>query len=862
VRFTIVTAVYNVARYLPEFIDSIEKQTFPLDRVQVIAVDDGSEDDSLVLLKDWADRHPDLVTVLVKENGGQGSARNLALDEAVGEWITFTDADDMIDPGYLSVVDAFLTAYPQSTMVATNRIFYLDQTGELVDRHPLKHMLTGDRLVDLNRFPEFFHGAGNAAFFRREIISRETLRFDVRVQPIFEDGHFCVRYLLAAQAALVGFLESAIYIYRRRADGTSTVQTGLRNPGRYTAVPKYAYLDVLKRGAAATGRVPEWLQNMVLYELSWYFSQDKAMSGAETAARGDVAVEFLQILKEIAALLDPEVIEGFGIRRFDREWRDIMIHSFSGESWCTPYVVLQDYDEAKRMVRIAYRYVGERPTEQVLRRGRRVRVRVGKIRAHEYFEHTLLNERIAWVPADSSLRVVLNGNPVEVRRWWPGRVSRAVRPAEIETAFKAGESAFKLRPKRPKSELTWREVATQRLARTRLVQRAFGDAWVLIDRVHDADDNAERLFRHLRKRRRDINAWFVIERGTPDWNRLRKDGYKRVIPHGSLRWQLLMLNCLHLISSHADLQVDRPDEVLKLRKGTWKYTFLQHGVIKDDLSRWLNPKRLALFITSTPQEYASIVKDNTPYSFTTKEVKLTGMPRFDRLRELGASIKVDKRDLILVTPTWRHWLNAPADLTTHRRTISDDFFESEYAEMWLGFLRNDQLRLLAQKHNLRIGFLPHPNVQPVLPQLDLPAHVEPFTFAGQDIQRLIARAAVMVTDMSSMAFNAAYIDRPVVYFQFDAERVLSGAHVGRRGYFSYERDGFGPVTETIDETVSAVASIAANDMRPSVEYRRRIKATFPNRDGRCCERVVAAIEDLTAGEPAAIQRATGQPTTT
>jgi len=101
-----------------------------------------------------------------------------------------------------------------------------------------------------------------------------------------------------------------------------------------------------------------------------------------------------------------------------------------------------------------------------------------------------------------------------------------------------------------------------------------------------------------------------------------------------------------------------------------------------------------------------------------------------------------------------------------------------------------------------------------------------------------------------MAFNAAYLDRPVVYFQFDAERMGEGAHVGRRGYFDYTDDGFGPVTDNVQQAVDAVVAImTSGGKRPSAEYQRRIDVTFTERDGRCCERTTAAIEELTAYEP-------------
>ena len=111
-RFTIVSAVYNVSRYLEDFIASLERQTFDLSRLEVIMVDDGSTDDSAEVLHRWRERRPDLVQVVTKANGGQGSARNLGMTMATGEWITFLDPDDMIGEPYLANVDRFLADNP------------------------------------------------------------------------------------------------------------------------------------------------------------------------------------------------------------------------------------------------------------------------------------------------------------------------------------------------------------------------------------------------------------------------------------------------------------------------------------------------------------------------------------------------------------------------------------------------------------------------------------------------------------------------------------------------------------------------------------------------------------------------------
>src|SRR5205823_5652424 len=131
----------------------------------------------------------------------------------------------------------------------------------------------------------------------------------------------------------------------------------------------------------------------------------------------------------------------------------------------------------------------------------------------------------------------------------------------------------------------------------------------------------------------------------------------------------------------------------------------------------------------------------------------------------------------------------------------------------------------------RFGFMPHPNLQSILRQMDLPARVEPLSFTGTDVQALYARCALLVTDYSSVAFNVAYLDGPVVYFQFDGDEMFGGNHVGRKGYFQYGRDGLGPLVTDLPSAISAIVGSIQRGPRPSPEYAERIARTFPNRDG-------------------------------
>ena len=90
---SVIVPVYNVEQYLPQCIDSILAQTYR--DFELLLIDDGSPDRSGRICDEYAARD-ERVRVFHKENGGVSSARNLGLDNAQGEWITFVDADDVL----------------------------------------------------------------------------------------------------------------------------------------------------------------------------------------------------------------------------------------------------------------------------------------------------------------------------------------------------------------------------------------------------------------------------------------------------------------------------------------------------------------------------------------------------------------------------------------------------------------------------------------------------------------------------------------------------------------------------------------------------------------------------------------------
>lgn len=848
-RFSIVTAVYDVEPYLPDFIDSIERLRIRAGDLEIVAVDDGSTDGSLDLLREWGGRSRHRVKVYTKPNGGQASARNLGLDHATGEWVTFTDPDDMLGRDFFDIAARFADAHPSVEVLSSKPIFLLEDRGRRQDGHPRRWQYAdGNRVVDLRDEPSVFLGVSSGGLFRLDRIRDLGLRFDPRIRPNFEDAQFAVRFLLDLSTPTLGLLRDAVYVYRKRAAGTSTLQGSMSHPGRYADVLELGYLDIIERGRRPDGSVPEWIQQLIVYELSWYLSGDERIS-TTVRVPPELAPRFHELLDRILEELDPAVVARHRSRELEPVWVDLLAHAGRHTDWHSPAVVRSRDDRAMRLRRFNYRYVGRPPSETFRAGGETIEPAFQKTMAHRYFDRDFLWERILWLPDVADLAIALDGEPMAQSRSWP-------MPRRDQGPRYIGAGIAR-RARRVLRRVV--ALAVRFAARSWPFRARFRDAWVLMDRIHDADDNGERLFEYLRATRPDINAWFVLERGTPDWERLRARGERRLVAHGSWTWKMLMLNCAWLLASHVDTAIERPPRIMRIQpEPTWRLGFLQHGVTKDDLSRWLNRVEVELFAVSTEPELASVVGDGTAYRWTAKETRNTGLPRFDRLLAKGRAVAPDHRDVVIVAPTWRQWLTLPLASGSQRRELDSAFWESDYIRSWTALLRSQTIADAVARRGWRLGFMPHPNLQAMLGQLDLPAHVEPLSFAGVDVQDLYARCALLVTDYSSVAFNLAYIDRPIVYFQFDRDAMLGGYHVGRKGYFEYARDGFGPVTEDLQTADLAIVAAIERGPEPAPKYRRRISATFPVRDGQACARVVAVIEEMsrpwTAGTPGGSSR--------
>ncbi len=212
VDLTVVVPVYLTQRYLEQCIRSILDQ--PVERLEVIVVDDASPDDSHLLLSEIAAKDPRIRVLTLVENVGLGFARNAGLELAQGRYVTFLDSDDFYLPGALSRLLDKAIEDKVDLAAGLFQIYQQSADGPAYTTIPpifrsLRTMRRGtvDESVDLVRLQ-----ASCQCLFRREFLASNQLRFRRRY---FEDRDFLYACALAAEAASI-FPDLVLYNYRRR----------------------------------------------------------------------------------------------------------------------------------------------------------------------------------------------------------------------------------------------------------------------------------------------------------------------------------------------------------------------------------------------------------------------------------------------------------------------------------------------------------------------------------------------------------------------------------------------------------------------------------------------------------------------
>lgn len=352
--------------------------------------------------------------------------------------------------------------------------------------------------------------------------------------------------------------------------------------------------------------------------------------------------------------------------------------------------------------------------------------------------------------------------------------------------------------------------------------------WLVCENGETARDNGYHFYKYVRTNHKNDYCFYVIDKNKQDYKKVEK--YGNIIQFKGLKHWLYYLAADYNISSQKNGNPNQPlFYVVHVSLNMFNNrVFLQHGVIKD-MCDWLIYKntKFKYFICGAKQEHKYV---SEKYGYPTGSVIYTGLPRFDNLH----NSKVNEKQ-ILIMPTWRSWLGRE----TNDLTKKINFKDTDFYKNWNGLLNDKKFIDYIEKNNYTVLFYPHINMQKYLNEFEIKSNKIKLINTTTDIQKVLKESALMITDYSSVFMDFAYMEKPIIYFQFDYEEFRKKQY--SEGYFDYKKNIFGKSIENIDGVVKEIKKISKDGI--AKENLNNMREFFELKDKNNCKRIYETIKE-------------------
>lgn len=351
--------------------------------------------------------------------------------------------------------------------------------------------------------------------------------------------------------------------------------------------------------------------------------------------------------------------------------------------------------------------------------------------------------------------------------------------------------------------------------------------WIIAERSDQARDNGFVFFEYMRKQHPDKPVFYLIDKKAKD--------YKKIVSYGNViqfnSWKHYLYYCLSKVHISAHVNGCCPDNAIGISRRTkhisgFKDVFLPHGV-SYGISEFCLKKyaKIDLFICSGEPEYRNVLEN---YGYNEGEVVYTGFPRLDMWHD----IEVNPKQIVLM-PTWRLYL------AQDKNTV---FQNTAYFKAYQSLIQNEELAMFLQKNDLKLIFYLHNEMRNYTNffQTECASIEVVYKDNLYDIQELLKTSALLITDYSSVHFDFAYMNKPVIYFQFDKKEFFERQY--QKSSFDAETDGFGPVVMNVEALVPEVEKMYKYGFELRGEYDTRMRRFYKLYDNKNCERVYEAIK--------------------
>ncbi|MBB6370942.1 glycosyltransferase family 2 protein [Chryseobacterium shigense] len=213
---SVIVPVYNVENYLAKCLDSLVAQT--LQDIEILVINDGSKDNSQLVIEEYATKFPEKIKAFTKENGGLSDARNFGIERASGEYIGFVDSDDYVTETMFEEM-LQLAEKHQAKIVICN-IQKVDQDGKVTQK--LTQIPNMTEKIDLEDhfsvFSDLSYFACNK-LFKKELFDYKRFKKGVH----FEDIQLIPQLLL--ECKVIAQTQNFHYQYLERTDSITKTHT-------------------------------------------------------------------------------------------------------------------------------------------------------------------------------------------------------------------------------------------------------------------------------------------------------------------------------------------------------------------------------------------------------------------------------------------------------------------------------------------------------------------------------------------------------------------------------------------------------------------------------------------------------------
>lgn len=216
IKVSVIVPVYNVEKFIDKCLNSLVKQS--LKEIEIIVVNDGSPDNSQKIIDKYVKKYPEKVQSFIKENGGQGSARNIGIVKAKGEYISFVDSDDFVEKDMYKKLYNKAKENNYDIVVCGNYNVSEDYQNKNIDA------FINNYNTDLENI--FF---GKMAvwnkIYKRDILIKNKLEFKEKVW--YEDLAFTLKAIMNSNT--FAFIDEPLYDYLIREGSTMNNSNVKRN---------------------------------------------------------------------------------------------------------------------------------------------------------------------------------------------------------------------------------------------------------------------------------------------------------------------------------------------------------------------------------------------------------------------------------------------------------------------------------------------------------------------------------------------------------------------------------------------------------------------------------------------------------